>query len=547
VKLTPLLEFAVADLRPVLYSLLGAVGFLLLIACANVANLLLARATSRAKEISVRTALGASRARIVRQLLSESVLLAMLGGVLGVFVAQWGMSALLALAPVDLPRVHEIALDGRALGFTCVIALLTGMGFGLVPAFQASRVNLNETLKEGNRGNSEGGHRQRWRGSLVVIEVATAVVLLVGAGLLIRSFTRLQNVNPGFQPRDAIAVSVSLPNAKYGQPPQQAAFVEQAVARLAAIPGVASAGATVVLPFSNDDFQLYFRIPGRPALRPGEMQTTLFYSVTPDYFKAMGISLSRGRPFTAADVAGMPRVALINEAMVKRYFPGEDPVGKRISVNNTEAEIVGIVADVKHYALNRDDQPQTYGPFAQLPFNYMTFVVRTSGPVFGLPAAIRSAIYEIDRDQPIASTRPLGELLAASVARQRFAMFLFAVFSGVALLLSAIGIYGVMAYSVTQRTSEIGLRMALGAQRSDVLRLVFAQGGRLIALGLAAGLGGALLLTRFLASLLFGVNALDPVTFTVVAVLLTAVAASACWLPARRAARVDPMVALRHE
>ncbi|MEO5959974.1 MAG: ABC transporter permease, partial [Opitutaceae bacterium] len=553
----PMFDYAVGDVRRVLYPLLGAVGFLLFIACANVANLQLARATARAREISVRTALGATRGRLIRQLLSESVLLAMLGGALGMLVAKWGMDALLAFAPDSLPRTAEIALDGRALSFACAIALLTGIGFGLVPAFQATRLNLIETLKDGGRSASAGGSRRRVRSALVVVEVALALILLVGAGLLIRSFTRLLEVKPGFQPRGAFAVSLSLPGRKYGTGPQQVASVDDAVARLAAIPGVQSVGAAQVVPFSGGDYNLIFRIVGRPPVPVGTLQGTLYYTVTPDYFKAMGIPLLRGRAFTAADGAGAPRVALINEAMAKKYFPGEDPIGQRINVTNADAEIVGIVADVKQSELSDDARVQAYEPFAQAPLNFMTFVVRLAAPKPGqgrtgvsaaaVPAAIRAAVYAIDKDQPIASVQPLSSLIATSVARPRFAMILFAVFSAVALLLAAIGIYGVMAYSVTQRTNEIGIRMALGAQRADVLRLIFAQGSRLIVLGLVCGLVGALALTRYLSSLLFNVSATDPLTFTAIAALLAGVATLACLLPASRAMKVDPMVALRAE
>jgi predicted permease len=547
VKITPLLESAVGSASRTLFTLLGAVGFLLLIACANVANLLLARATVRSREIAVRTAVGASRGRIVRQLLTESLVLAACGGALGVAVAYWGVDALLAFAPTDLPRIEEIALDGRALGFTCGLALLTGIAFGLVPAFQASRVDLNQAFKDGGRGGSDGTRRQRLRSALVVAEVATALILLVGAGLLFRSFGRLRNVDPGFSPGHAITAAISLPNSKYGGGPQQAAFVGQAIEQLAAIPGVEAAGAAHVLPFSDNDFNLAFRIDGRPEPPPDTIQGALYYAVTPDYFKAMGIPLRRGRLFTDADVAGRARALLINEALAKRYFPNEDPIGQRITITGASAEIVGIMADVQHYSLDRAPQPQVYEPFAQQPFNFITFVVRPAGPMPALPDALRAAVYAVDRDQPVASVRPLTALLSASIARQRFATILFTAFSGVALLLAAIGIYGVMAYTVTQRTNEIGIRMALGAQQADVLRLVFTQGGRLIALGLVCGLGGALLLTRYISSLLFGVSPTDPLTFAAIGALLAAVAAVACLIPARRATKVDPVVALRAE
>jgi putative ABC transport system permease protein len=550
VKLAPMLDYAVSNIRPVLVSLLGAVGFLLLIACVNVANLLLARATARAKEIAVRTSLGASRARIARQLLTESVVLALLGGTVGVGLAYWGLGALIGLAPGNLPRAQEIGLDLRALCFTCALVFITGIGFGLAPVFQATRLNLSDALKDGGRGTSEGGRRHRLRSALVVTEIAIALVLLVGAGLLVRSFVRLQAVNPGFQPANAWTVGLSLPGKKYDTDARQAAFAEQATAALAALPGVQAVGASHVVPFTGSDYILGFGIAGRPAVDPAEEPSTNYYAITPDYFRAMGIPLVRGRFFSALDVADKPRVAIISESLAKRFFPGEDPIGQRINVTNgpeTWREIVGIVRDTKHYGLDVDTALQTYEPFAQQPLDFMTFVLRTSGNDLGLPAAIRAAIASVDKDQPVASVRPLTELIAGSVARQRFAMTLFGVFSGVALALATIGIYGVMAYSVTQRTGEIGIRMALGAQRSDVLRLILLQGGRLVGLGLVVGIAGSLVLTRFLAVMLYGVTAHDPVTYAAIALLLACVAALACLVPARRATKVDPLIALRAE
>jgi putative ABC transport system permease protein len=551
VKVTPMLDATLGDVRPTLFALLGAVGFLLLIACANVANLLLARATARAREIAVRAALGAGRWRIIRQLITESVLLAVLGGLLGMLVAQWGVSALLSLAPDSLPRAKEIAVDGRAFAFSCALALITGVLFGLVPAFHATRVDLADTLKEGGRGSSEGGHRHRLRSALVIAEVAIALVLLVGAGLLVRSFARLQEVNPGFRPQGALAVSVSLPPKRYPDDAKQAAFAEQAIARLAALPGVTSVGMSSVVPFSGSDINYGFKIDGRPPVPPQDMPSIVYYAVSPDYFKAMGIPLLRGRVFDARDRAGALPVAIVGESLVKKHFPGEDPIGKRIHVTNgpeTWRQIVGVVGDVRHYRLDDDGgNPQFYEPFAQRPDDSLTFVVRAAGPTAALPAASRAAIYAVDSDQPIASMEPLTKWVDQSIARQRFAMFLFAVFSAVALLLAAVGIYGVMAYSVGQRRGEMGIRMALGAQRGDVLGLILRQSARLIALGLAAGLAGAFLLTRLLATMLYGVSARDPATFAAIAALLAVVAAVACLLPAHRATKVDPMTALRAE
>jgi putative ABC transport system permease protein len=457
-----------------------------------------------------------------------------------------------AYAPADLPRLAEITVDTRAFAVTCALALIAGIAFGLVPAFQAVRVNPGKILRSVGRGSSEGARSRNLRSALVVIEVAVAFVLLTGAGLLIRSFVRLQNVRPGFQPDNTVAVAVSLPGNKYGTAAQQAEFASRAITQLSAIPGVQKVGASVVLPFSGDDFNLRFNIDGRPRVDPSVRQGTLYYAISPDYFLAMGVPLLRGRFFDSRDIAGRPRVAIINESMAKKFFPNEDPIGKRINLSNgpeSFREIVGIVGNVKHYRLNDEGELtlQTYEPFAQQPYGFMTFVVRTQGPQASLVTGVRAALSTVDKDQPIVSVRPLTELVVVSLARQRFSMFLFAVFSGVALLLSAIGIYGVISYSVTQRTGEIGIRMALGAQRAQVLGLIFRHGGQLIAAGLVAGLAGALALTRFIASMLFGINAYDPLTFALLAILLGGVAALACFLPARKATLVNPMVALRNE
>jgi putative ABC transport system permease protein len=549
VKLSPMLEFAVGQVRPVLLALLGAVGFLLLIACANVANLLLVRATARAKEIAVRGALGAGRGRIVRQLLTESLLLSVLGGLLGVAVAYAGVSALLSLAPPDLPRAQEVSVDLGALAFSIGLAFLTGTAFGLVPALQVTRLDLQQTLKQGGRGATEGAHRHRLRGALVVGELAIALVLLVGAGLLMRSFVRLQQVDVGFQPDNALTMRVSLPDAKYKTPAEQTTFIDQVLRQLAAIPGVQAVGATQVVPLSGSDYNLAFSIQGRPPVTPQDMPSTNYYAVSPGYFRAMGIQLVRGRLLEPTDRADTTPVAVINETMARKYFPGEDPLGKQINITNGDSwrRIVGIVRDVRQYDLERPFTVQSYEPVAQKPFDRLNFVIRTAGPQAGLPAAIRAAVYQVDRSQPVASIRPLTELVARSMSRHRFAMILFGVFSAAALLLAGIGIYGVMAYTVRQRTGEIGVRIALGARTADVLGLVFRQGGRLLALGLAAGIAGALLLTRFLSALLFGVSAQDPLTFAAIACLLTFSAALACLLPARRALAVDPMTALRSE
>ncbi|MFP5262087.1 MAG: ABC transporter permease [Blastocatellia bacterium] len=549
-KVVPMLDYAVGKIRPALLVLLGAVAFVLLIACANVANLLLARSASRQKEIAIRMAMGAGRWRIARQLLTESVILALAGGACGLMLAAWGMDTLLALAPADLPRVKDVALDGNALLFTLAVTVLTGVIFGLAPALQASKPDLNETLKEsGGRGSTGGVRRQRMRNALVVAEVALALVLLAGGGLMIRSFLRLRQVDPGFNPNNALMVRLVLPQKQYADDEQKAAFLNRLLQSVRALPRVQSAGATVSMPFL-DNFMLGFTIQGRPAVRDSDLPTTKYYAVSPDYFKAMGIPLLRGRAFTDRDAAGAARVAVINETMARRFFPDEDPIGKRISVTNgPEAfrEIVGVVGDVKHDGLDQETPPQTYMSFAQEPNNGMTLVLRSDADPATLGAAIRAAVSGIDKDQPISAIRPLAEVLADSVAQQRFSMLLLGVFAAVALVMAAVGLYGVMSYSVTQRTHEIGVRMALGASPRDVLGLVVGQGVMLTSAGVCIGLAAAVALTRLMESLLFGVTATDPLTFGAISLMLMAVAFVASYIPARRATRVDPMVALRYE
>jgi putative ABC transport system permease protein len=547
VKISPMQEYDVRDMKSALLVLLGAVALVLLIACANVTNLLLARATARQKEVAIRTALGASRWRIARQLLTESVLLSIVGGGVGLLLAVWGMGSLLALAPQDLPRVKDVALDSRALGFTLLVTLLTGVIFGLAPALQASKPNLNETLKEGGRGSTGGHHRVR--SSLVISEVALALVLLVCAGLMIRSFLRLQQVSPGFNPSNALAVAVSLPGKKYPEGDQQAAFFTQLVEKVAALPTVQAVGVTQSLPIQSD-YVLGFNIQGRPPDPPGEDVSTNYYAVSPDYFKAMGIPLLRGRLFTELDRKDAPRVAVINETMAKKFFPDEDPIGKHINVTNGPErfrEIVGIVSDVKQYGLDQPTTAQTYEPYLQTPFSGMTLIVRTEGNPTNLSAAIRDQVLAVDKDQPVSRIRPLDQIVSDSVSKQRFSMTLLGVFAVLALILAAVGLYGVMSYAVTQRTHEIGIRMALGASAGDVLRLVVGQGMMLALIGIGIGLIASFGLTRVMASLLFGVSATDPMTFIAISVVLAGVTLVACAVPARRALKVDPMIALRYE
>jgi putative ABC transport system permease protein len=543
-----LTDYTVRDVKIVLYTLLGAVGCVLLIACANVANLLLARANGRMREISIRSALGADRGRIMRQLLTESVVLALLGGALGILVAKWGLDALLAFAPANLPRAKEIGIDGGAMGFTLALSLLTGLVFGVAPAWLATGHNLNETLKEGTRGSTESG--RRWfRSGLVVAEVALSLLLLTGAGLLVRSFLQLSAVRPGFEPANATVVSLALPGRKYGAPEKQRQFADAVLASLRNLPGVQAAGLTHAMPLIGD-WVLTFNIDGRPPIEPSAQPNTNYYAVSPEYFKAMGIRLLRGRLFTEQDNEKAPRVAVINDTLARQQFPNEDPIGQRINISNGPdawREIVGIVADVKQYGVDKEATMQSYEPFAQAPFSNLTVILRTAGDAQALPPAIRTQVFAVDKDLPVSSIKPLEVILADTVSRQRFAMLLLTVFSLVALLIAAVGIYGVMAYSVSQRTGEIGIRMALGASTGDVLGLVLRQGLGVIGTGLGLGLLAAFFAGRFLESLLYRTSAHDPLTLAAIALTLGIVAFVACLIPARRATRVDPLVALRSE
>jgi len=542
----PLREEMVGRVRPQLLALLAAVGFLLFIGCANVANLLLVRASARSREIAVRSAIGASRGRIVRQLIVEHLVLGLLGGLGGILAAYWGVHLLLSLAPNGIPRSAEVRVDLWALAFNVVLALLTGVGFGLAPALHAARVDLNSVLKDAARGSSEGHSRHRLRNSLVIAELTIAVVLLVGAGLLMRSFTRLERIDPGFRAESAMVADVSLPDKKYHGDAKQAAFAAQVCERLSAIPGVTHAAATQSLPFGGD-YVLSFAIDGKN-VAVGDQPAANYYAVTPDYFKAMGIPLLRGRLFTQGDAAGTHLVTIVSQTLAARFFPGTDPIGRRINIQNDTgvwSEIVGVVGDVKQYGLATDAPPANYEPFAQHPFGFQTFVVSTSGATAGLSGGIRSAIRSVDPEQPVGSIRPLTELVKGSVSSQHFAMSLFMVFSAAALLLASIGIYGVMAYSVTQRTGEIGVRMALGAQHGDILWLIAGQGVRLIAIGIAGGLVASLILTRFMASMLYGVGAADPMTMAGACAVLGVAGFAACLLSAARATRIEPIAALR--
>jgi putative ABC transport system permease protein len=539
----------VQNVRVLLYTLLGAVGFVLLIACANVANLLLARAISRHREFSVRAALGATRARLVRQLMTETLLLALGGGAAGVLLAHWSLKGLLVLAPAVLPRTHEIRLDGTVLAVCLALSVCTGLLFGLAPAWLASRVEITSALKAGARGTTDSQSRGRLRGLLVIIQVALALTLLAGAGLLGRSFARLTSVDPGFTPGGAVVLRFTLPEKKYPQPEQQVAFADKLLERVRALPGVQSAGVAQPFPFFLGS-TFYFNLEGRPWASDSELPNSSYYAVTADYFRALGIRLVRGRVFTAEDRREAPRVAIINETLARRHFGDRDPLGKRIAINELETwrEIVGVVADIREGGIEQRATNQVYEPFAQSPRRTLNLLVRSSGPsTANLVPSLRAAVYSIDKDQPVPTVRTLDSILDDYMAAPHFSMLLLAILSSVALVIASVGIYGVTSYTAVQRTGEFGIRMAIGAQRRDVLRLVLWQGGKLVLIGLLAGLTGTLVAGRVLTSMLFETSPYDPVTLVTITILLGAIAMLACLLPAYRAARINPIDALRAE
>ena len=542
----------VGNIQSYLYVLFAAVGFVLLIACANVANLLLARVAARHKEVAIRTALGAGRLRIVRQLLTESLMLSFCGGLLGLLIAYWGIDLLVALTPPDVPRLSEIGLHGPVFGWTLLISILTGVLFGLAPAIQASKPDLNEALKESGGRSSGGLQRSRLRSLLVVTEVALALVLLICAGLMIKSFARLQQVSPGFEPKNLLTMNISLPRQKYKEQQQANVFFNQLFQRLRAVPGVEAVGGIDPLPLSDSNSTTGFLVEGGPVLAIADRPEVGQRNITPDYFQAMRIPVLKGRAFTDQDRENTPRALIVNEALARRYWPGEEVIGKRLGFEDDAAkqiwwEIVGVVGNVKHERLDAEAKPEVYFPYQQSPRNFMTLVVRTSSEPSNMIATVREQVLAIDRDQPVFNIKTMEERLSKSVAQSRFLMLLLGVFSALALILAAVGIYGVMAYVVTQRTHEIGIRMALGAQSADVLRMVVGQGMMLTFIGVGIGLVAAFALTRLMASLLYGVTATDPWTFAAVALVLSAVALLASFIPARRATKVDPMVALRYE
>jgi predicted permease len=545
----PLREQLAGDLRRPLLILFAAVGLVLLIACANVANLQLIRAAARQKEIAVRAALGASRWRITRQLLSESLLLALLGGMLGTLLALWGVSVLRALLPQDILHLTGAQLDWRVLSFTLIISLLTGLLSGSAALLQTAKLNLNDVLKQSGRG---AGHtQQRTRSAVVVVELALAIVLLIGAGLLIRSFWKLQRVSPGFDPQNVLTAQIALPSARYREPQQVTRFFQQLGEKLRAQPGVQAVGAISILPLGGGMSRTSIAIEGRAEmtnLLPQARPRIHPRIVTPEYFQAMGIPLLGGRLLTEQDDGNAPLVALINQTAAQRYWPGQNPLGQRVQIGGGAPwrEVVGIVGDVKHQGLDKELNPEVYSAWAQAAPRNGNLVVRGKN-VASLVPALRSQVRELDKELPLSNLRLLEEVVERSIAAPRSYTLLLAFFAGIALALAAVGIYGVMAYGVAQRTHEIGVRMALGAQKRDVLKLVVRQGMRLALLGVAIGLVAAWALTRLLKGLLFEVNATDPLTFGVIVLLLASVAWLACWLPARRATKVDPLIALRCE
>ena len=536
-----------------LWVMMAAVGFVLLIACANVANLMLARASGRQKEIAVRTALGASRWRIVRQLLTESVIVALIGGALGILIGFWGIDALRASNPGDAakyaPGWYQLGINSTVLLFTLGLSVVSGIVFGLAPALQVSKPNLNDSLKEGTRGTT--GTTHRLRSSLVVFEVALSLVLLVGAGLLTRSFLSLLRTDPGFNADNVLTMNLVLPTAKYKDRPARAAFYDDLVQRVKAQPGVQSAAFVNYLPLGGSNSSDSYLVEGEPEPAPGQEHDGRYRVATPDYFRTMQISVVRGRAFTEQDKAGAQPAVIVNETLARQHWPDQDPLGKRIRFYGPLdkapwMEVVGIIKDVKH-ELNIPVEPEYYLPHAQDAWNAMVLVARTTVDPASLAAALRQQVWTIDKDQPVFDVKTMHEVRSSSVAIYSFSSVMLAIFAGVALVLAAVGIYGVMAFAVTQRTQEIGIRMALGARTADVLKLVVNHGMKLALLGIVIGLAGSWALTRFIEKLLVGVEATDLLTFSLVSLCLLVAAFVACYLPARRATKVDPLVALRYE
>jgi putative ABC transport system permease protein len=548
VRLVELQEQMVSFIRPALLILMGAVGFVLLIACTNVANLLLARAAGRHKETAIRIALGAGTLRLVRQFLTEGIILSLLGGVVGLFLAWWGIDLLMVMASGIVPRTGEVQLDGNVLIFTLIISILTGLAFGLAPAFQVARTRVQEALTSESRSAIGSARTNSLRSTLVIVEIAMAFILLIGAGLLIRSFIEMQQVSPGLDPENALTMRITLPTEKYSDDASTVAFYDQLLERLKSNPSVESVGVISHLPFSSWGFNGHIKLEGKGPYAPGEAPLIEFRVVSPDYFRSLSIPLVRGRYFTEQDGRNSPGV-IINKTMADQIWPGEDPIGKHVF--DDPVPIVGVVGDVKFAGLEAQIRPEVYIPYAMKDWRgvarNMSLVVRSRSEAAPLTAAIRREVQAVDPSQPVYSIRPMAEVISLSSSPRRFNTLLLGILAGVSLILAIIGIYGVMNYSVTQRTREIGIRMALGATSSDVMRMVVGQGMKLALIGVAIGVAGAFAVTRLIESMLFKVTTTDPTTFAVVAAALAGVASLACYIPARRATRVDPMVALRYE
>lgn len=550
-RVVPLREQLTGDVRSALYVMLGAVAFVLLIACANVANLLLARATSRQRELAVRSALGAGRWRLVRQLLAESIVLAAAGGVAGLALAWWALLLLRVVVAERLPvqRLEVVGIDGAVLAFTAGATLLSGIFFGLIPAFTAAGATLNDSLKEGGRtGSSARGKRAT--SAFVIVEIALALVLLVGAGLLVRSFARLMEVDAGFDTDRTVTMRVSLPQSRYARPEERVQFFQRLLERIEQVPDVQSAGAVSFLPLTGLGAATRYAVLGEPDSAPGQEPVTDVRVITKDYFKTMGIHLVRGRLFDERQPSEAMNKVIVNETLARRHWPNGNPIGKRIRISwapDTEDEIVGVVGDVLHAGLDAEVRAMTYWPFARNAYGSMTLTVRTAGEPGRVVSTIRGILRGEDTDLALADIKTMDEVVSRSVAQRRLMMVMLGIFAGAALLLAAVGIYGVIAYSVTQRTQEIGIRLALGAARSDVLRMIVGQALGLAVVGVVVGVAGAVFLTKLMADLLFGVEPFDPLTFVVVAAGLTLVALLASYLPGRRATRVDPVIALRAE
>ncbi|HUJ30967.1 MAG TPA: ABC transporter permease [Candidatus Acidoferrum sp.] len=557
----PLKESVVGDVRPILLVLTGAVVLVLLIACANVANLMLSRATARQKEMAVRTALGAGRFQILRQLLTESAILSVLGGAAGLVVASWGMGFLLKAVPTGLPRMEQIGIDGRVLAFTLLVSLGTGMLFGMAPALTLARSEVRAVLVEAGRGMIGGS--QRLRDLLVVGETALALVLLVGGGLMIQSIWRLSGVNPGLNPHHVLAFNVALSPAKMASPATERRAYTQMIERIRRTSGIEAAAVMLDMPFSDDDWETDVWIDGTPQPKStNDLPLVLTYYTTPEYLRVMRIPLVRGRYFNEFDTSGKPPVMVIDEVMARSLFPGQDPIGRYATIGGmgegaVKAQIVGIVGHVRHWGLERDAtatiRAQMYAPMMQIPDQYMSFVssssvvLRTAGEPLQYESAVRAQVLGSDRDQPVWNMKSMDSMIADTMAERRFSMLLLGTFAAIALLLASVGIYGVISYLVSQRTREVGIRLALGARTEDVLKLVVGRGALLALAGVGIGMAAALAATQALSKMLFGVSATDPLTYTAVAVVLAAVAVLASYLPARRAAGIDPMVALRYE